>query len=179
MCAKRMAGPSVRTVPDGDTLTRLVCPDCGYVEYDNPKIVAAAVCTWDDKVLMCRRAIEPRLGYWTIPAGFMELGETISEGAAREVWEEARARVEMGGLIGIYEIPHVSHVYVIYRARMTGAEYGPGPESSEVALLAWADIPWREIAFPSVTWALERFREDPAPSIPSAAYRLGDPVPLP
>ena len=162
-------------VPDGDTHERLVCPDCGYIAYDNPKLVAGAVCVWEDRVLLCRRAIEPRLGHWTIPAGFMELGETVAEGAAREVWEEACARVEIGDLLGLYEIPHISQIYMIYRARMTTPEFAPTVESSDVALFAWDDIPWDDLAFPSVIWALQRFREGSAPMIYTAAHdpRIG------
>ncbi len=162
-------------VPDGDTHERLVCPDCGYIAYDNPKIVAGAVCVWEDRILLCRRAIEPRLGHWTIPAGFMELGETIAEGAAREVWEEACARVDIGDLLGIYEIPHISQIYMIYRARMTAPDFAPSAESSHVALFAWDDIPWDDLAFPSVVWALELFRQGTGPVIHTAAHdpRIG------
>ncbi len=161
-------GPSVKTVPDGDDKQRLVCPDCGYIEYDNPKIIAGAVCLWGEKVLLCRRAIEPRVGFWTIPAGFLELGETVAEGAVREVWEEARARVDVDGILGIYEIPHISQIYMVYRARLRRPEFAPGPESQEVALFDWADVPWADLAFPSIVWALERFREGPGPHFQTA-----------
>jgi ADP-ribose pyrophosphatase YjhB (NUDIX family) len=162
-------------VPDGDTHERLVCPDCGYIAYDNPKIVAGAVCVWEDRVLLCRRAIEPRLGHWTIPAGFMELGETVAEGAAREVWEEACARVEIGDFLGIYEIAHISQIYMIYRARMTAPDFASSVESSEVDLFAWDQIPWDDLAFPSVHWALERFREGSGPVFHTAVHdpRIG------
>lgn len=162
MATIHKAGPSVATVPEGDNRTRLVCPECGYIEYANPKLVVGAVCVWDDRVLLCRRAIEPRLGWWTVPAGFMELGESMADGARREVWEEARAHVEMDSLIGLYEIVRINQVHVFFRARMTSAEFAAGPESLEVALFAWSGIPWNEIAFPSVTWSLHRFREDGA-----------------
>ena len=158
----------MKSVPEGDNRTRLVCPDCGYIRYDNPKVVVGAVCTWENKVLLCRRAIEPRLGYWTFPAGYMELDESTAEGAAREVWEEARAKVEMDGLIGIYDIPHISQVYVVYRARMTTPAVAPGPESQDVVLFAWPDIPWDDLAFSSVAWALRRFREDVGPTFARA-----------
>ena len=173
MTSKRPAGPTVRMVPEGDTHERLVCPDCGYIEYDNPKIVAGAVVTWEGRVLLCRRAIKPREGYWTIPAGFMETGETIAQGAAREVWEEARARVDMGALIGVYEIPHISQIYVIFRAPMTAPGFAPGEESLDVALFAWEDIPWDELAFPSVTWALECFRAGDGPAFHTAGRDPG------
>ncbi len=162
-------GPSVEVVPEGDTKTRLVCPDCGYIKYDNPKIIVGAVCLWEDRLLLCRRAIAPREGFWTIPAGFMELNETTAEGAAREVWEEAQARVEIDGLVGIYEIPHISQVYVIHRGHMTAPEFSPGPESQEVALCAWGDVPWDALAFPSVAWALERYRDGSGPAVHTAS----------
>lgn len=164
MGGKSANGPSVEAVPEGDNRTRLVCPDCGYIEYDNPKVVVGAVCDWQGKLLMCRRAIEPRKGFWTFPAGFMELGETMAEGAAREVWEEARARVEIGSLIGVYEVPRVSHIYVLYRARMLSDEFAAGEESEEVGLFDWYDIPWEALAFPSIEWGLKRYHEGGAPS---------------
>jgi ADP-ribose pyrophosphatase YjhB (NUDIX family) len=159
----KQTGPSVKTIPVGDNRTRLVCPDCGYIEYANPKIVVGAVCTWEDKVLLCRRAIEPQRGLWTIPAGFMELGESTSEGAVREVWEEACAHVVIEGLVGVYEIPRISQVQMIYRAAMSAPAYAPGVESLDVMLFAWEDIPWDTLAFPSVGWALEAFRAGGAP----------------
>jgi len=176
---EKRSGPCVETIPEGDNRTRLVCPDCGYIEYANPKMVVGAVCTWQSSILMCRRAIAPSLGLWTIPAGFMELGETTAEGAAREVWEEAQARVRIQELIGIYEIPHINQVNIIYRAAMSAPEFAPGPESEAVELFAWEDIPWDSLAFPSVRWSLERYRADdgpgfyaaPAPSVHATAGR--------
>ncbi len=163
MTVSPTSGPSVRKIPDGDNRTRLVCPECGYIEYHNPKIVVAAVCTWQDRVLLCRRAIEPRAGWWTIPAGFMELEETMADGAVREVAEEACARVRIDNLLGIYEIPWIGQVHMIFRARMLGPEHAAGEESLETELLAWADIPWDELAFPSVRWALEHYRAGGGP----------------
>jgi ADP-ribose pyrophosphatase YjhB (NUDIX family) len=168
MTAKPGTGPTVESVPEGDNRTRLVCPDCGYIHYDNPKVVVGAVCTWEDKILLCRRAIEPRLGFWTIPAGFLELNESTAEGAAREVWEEARAKVEMDDLIGVYDIPHISQVYVVYRAHMTTPEFAPGPESQDVVLSDWDDIPWDDIAFSSIVWALKKFRDGAGPNFAHA-----------
>ena len=158
----------MESVPEGDNRTRLVCPDCGYIHYQNPKVVVGAVCTWENKILLCRRAIEPRLGFWTIPAGFLELNESTAEGAAREVWEEARAKVEMDGLIGVYDIPHISQVYVVYRAHMTTPEFAPGPESQDVVLSDWDDIPWDDLAFSSIVWALKRFRDSAGPNFAHA-----------
>lgn len=165
MGKNKKTGPSVKEVPPGDDRERLVCPDCGYVAYDNPKIVTGAVVVWEDRFLICRRAIEPRKGYWTIPAGYLELNETTAEGAKREAWEEARAEVEIDGLIGIYEIPRISQIYVVHRARMTSPDHAAGPESEAVTLAPWEDIPWDDIAFPSITWALKRFREGLGPGI--------------
>ena len=149
----------VETVPDGDDRTRLVCAECGFIRYDNPKMVVGAVCAWGDAVLMCRRAIAPRVGFWTFPAGYLELGETTREGARREVWEEAQAAVEIDSLVGVYEVPHVSQIYMIYRARMVGPECAPGAESQEVVLCPWDRIPWDDLAFPSIRWGLERYRD--------------------
>ncbi len=160
MTDARPQGVFVEAVPEGDTLPRLVCADCGFIRYDNPKVVVGAVCVWQAKVLLCRRAIAPRIGFWTIPSGYLELNESTRAGAAREVREEACANVEMGDLIGIYEVPHLSQVMVMYRARMTGPEHAPGVESQEAALFAWDDIPWDDLAFPSVRWGLERFHHD-------------------
>jgi ADP-ribose pyrophosphatase YjhB (NUDIX family) len=143
-------------VPDGDERDRRVCPACGTVHYENPKIVVGAVCTAGDRVLICRRAIEPRAGFWTIPAGYMELHETAEEGARREAWEEARARIELQGLIAVYSVPRISQVQLLYRARLLDEAVSPGPESMEVKLLAWTEIPWRELAFPTVEWVLRR-----------------------
>ena len=158
MTEQKAAGPSVEAIPEGDDRPRLTCPDCGYIEYHNPKVVVGAICTWEEKILLCRRAIEPRIGHWTLPAGFMELDETMAVGAAREVWEEARAEIEINRLVGIYEIPHVSHVYVFFSAQMTGPSFAAGPESQDVGLFSWSEIPWDDLAFASVTWALEQYR---------------------
>lgn len=163
-------------VPAGDDRERLVCPDCGHVHYENPRITVGAVCVWEDRVLLCRRAVAPRRGFWTIPAGFLEERETSAEGTLREVWEEARARVELQGLIGIYEVPHISQLYMIYRARLTAPEIAPGPESEEVALFAWDAIPWRTLAFPSVAWAIETYRDSPAGAVRLEVHRSDRPL---
>lgn len=152
-------GPSIRKIPDGDDRERLVCGDCGFVLYDNPKVIVGAVCTWQDRYLLCRRGIEPRLGYWTMPIGYMELNETTEQGALREVWEEAKANAVIDGLLAIYSIPEISQVHMIYRARMTMPDYGAGQESLEVGLFAWEDIPWGDLAYPNVRWSLEYERE--------------------
>lgn len=151
------SGPSVRIIPEGDDRHRLVCPDCGYIAYENPKIVVGSVCGWENAILLCRRAIEPRKGFWTLPAGYLELNESTEEGAVREAWEEARARIEIDALLAIYNIPRLSQVQLIYRARLRSPDIAPGPESAEVGLFAWNEIPWSEIAFPTVHWALREF----------------------
>lgn len=145
-------------VPDGDSLPRLVCRDCGHIHYVNPKIIVGAVVTHDGRFLLCRRAIEPRRGYWTIPAGFMEERETAEAGARREAVEEAGAQIAIDALLAVYSIPRIAQVQMIYRARLSEPGFAPGSESLEVALFAWEDIPWGALAFPSVRWALEHFR---------------------
>ena len=157
-------GPRIRRVPEGDDRERLVCPDCGFVEYENPKIVVGTVCDWQDRVLLCRRAIEPRRGYWTVPAGYLELNESPEEGALREIWEEARAQVALDGLLAIYTIRRISQVQLMFRGRLTAAQYAPGPESLDVGLFSWSEIPWDDLAFPTVHWVLSQWhpgRSDP------------------
>lgn len=157
--AGRPLGPVSRRIPPGEDRERLVCDACGFINYINPKIVVGSVALWEGRILLCRRAIEPRDGWWTLPAGYMEERETTIEGAQREAWEEARARIEIDALIGIYNIPRISQVQMIYRARLLTPEVAAGPESREVGLFEWDDIPWDEIAFPSVHWALGHWRE--------------------
>jgi ADP-ribose pyrophosphatase YjhB (NUDIX family) len=146
-------------VPDGDNRPRLVCDSCGFVSYQNPKVVVGAVCTVGELILLCRRAIEPRRGYWTLPAGYMEVHETTMAGAAREAWEEACARIEIESLLAVYNVPRISQVQVIYRARLLSPDVAAGPESEEVRLFRWDEIPWDDLAFPSVRWALNHYRE--------------------
>jgi len=136
----------------------LTCPDCGFIAYENPKMVAGSVVSVDGRIMLCRRAIEPRHGYWTLPAGFLELHETPEEGAKREAWEEARARIAIDALLAVYSVPRISQVQLIYRATLAEPGFEAGPESLEVALFDWADIPWSELAFPSVKWALDEYR---------------------
>lgn len=152
-------GPSLRAVPEGDTHERLICPDCGFIQYDNPKLVVGSVIAEQGRILMCRRAIMPRKGFWTLPAGYLELNETPDAGAKREAWEEARARIALEALLAVYSIPRISQVQLIWRARLAEPGFAAGPESQEVRLFAWDEIPWGEIAFPSVNWALNHFRE--------------------
>jgi ADP-ribose pyrophosphatase YjhB (NUDIX family) len=148
----------VRRVPDGDTLERDVCAVCGTVHYVNPKIVVGSVCSWDGRILLCRRAIEPRRGFWTIPAGYLEEHETPADGAKREAREEACAEIEIDALLAVYSVARISQVQLIYRATLTTPEFQPGIESLETKLMAWQEIPWQELAFPSVHWALNDHR---------------------
>ncbi len=145
-------------VPEGDSREREICSRCGFVNYENPKIVVGSVATWADRVLLCRRAIEPRREFWTLPAGYLELGESPEQGARREAREEAHAELIIDGLLATYAITRISQVQLIYRARLAHPRVAPGPESLDVGLFAWDQIPWDELAFPSVAWALEHFR---------------------
>jgi len=148
-----------RRVPDGDSLERLVFLDCGHIHYANPKIVVGCVVAHEGKILMCRRAIEPRRGYWTIPAGYLEEHETTEAGARREAMEEAMADVVLDGLLGVYNVARISQVQLIYRARLARPSFAAGPESLEVALYGWDEIPWSELAFPTVKLALTHYRQ--------------------
>lgn len=143
--------------PPGEDRLRRVCDSCGFIDYVNPRIVAGVVAHREGKILLCRRAIDPRKGFWTLPAGFMELGESVEDGAAREAREEARAELELEGLLAMYSIPRIGQVQIFFRARLMN-DPSPGPESLEVGLFDWDDIPWSELAFPSVRWALDHYR---------------------
>jgi ADP-ribose pyrophosphatase YjhB (NUDIX family) len=143
-----------KQIPPGDDKLRHMCNDCGFVNYVNPKIVTGVVVSDDQgRIMLCRRAIEPRHGFWTNPAGFMEERETTSQGAAREALEEAGAVVEIDALLGIYEVPRISQVHFMYRGRLA-SDFAPGIESLEVKLFAYEDIPWDELAFPTGAWSL-------------------------
>ena len=150
-------------IPEGDHVQRQVCTACGTIHYRNPKVIVGCVPEADDgRILMCRRAIEPRLGRWTFPAGFLEMSETSGQGAAREALEEAQAEVEPGELFVVINVPYVSQVYLIHRARMQGERFGPTAESSEVVLMREDEIPWDEIAFPTIWHSLKFFFADRA-----------------
>ncbi|MEM9013626.1 MAG: NUDIX hydrolase [Pseudomonadota bacterium] len=147
----------VQQIPPGDEQTRSVCGHCGFVDYKNPKIVVGSVAVWNDTILLCRRAIEPRRGFWTIPAGYMELNETPEAGAAREAQEEACADIVIDRLLAIYSVPRISQVQLMFRARLASPDVAIGPESLEVQLCKWGDIPWPEMAFPTAVWALKDY----------------------
>jgi ADP-ribose pyrophosphatase YjhB (NUDIX family) len=149
-------------VPAGDNLQRYVCEACGTVHYQNPLLVVGCVPEHQGRILLCRRAIEPRRGFWTVPAGFMEIGETLQQAAAREALEEAEAQVEIGSLLSVVHVLHAAQVHVFFRATLPLARYGAGAESLEVELLSPAQIPWADIAFPSTEFTLRRYFEDQA-----------------
>jgi len=148
--------------PAGDHLPRYVCSKCGAIHYQNPRLVVGCVPEHAGRILLCKRAIEPRLGYWTVPAGFMENGETLQQAAARESHEEALAAVEIGSLLAIVHVLHAHQVHVFFRARLPAPQFAPGPESLEVELVEPEDIPWTELAFPSTEFSLRRYLEDRA-----------------
>jgi ADP-ribose pyrophosphatase YjhB (NUDIX family) len=152
--------PVVLKIPDGDHLPRHVCPACGTIHYENPRIIAGCVPEWEGKLLLCKRAIEPRRGFWTIPAGFMENGEALQDAAARESMEEALARVEIGSLLAIVNVIRAHQVHIMFRARLLDTDFGVGPESLEVQLYDESAIPWADMAFLSVEFALRRYLED-------------------
>lgn len=163
MAAKHTLSPAFSNhIPPGDDRERSVCGHCGFVDYKNPKIVVGSVATWKDEILLCRRAIEPRKGFWTLPAGYLELGESVEDGARREAWEEARANLELDRVLAIYSVQRISQVQIMFRARLLDPNVEAGPESREVGLFAWDRIPWPDIAFPTVGWALRQFRESRA-----------------
>lgn len=151
-------------IPPDDNRLRYVCEHCSTIHYQNPKMVVGSIPLWDEqgepKILLCRRAIEPRMGYWTLPAGFMENNETTSEAAARETLEEAGARIEMHDLYSMVNVPHVHQVHLFYRARLIDLDFQAGTESLEVRLFSELEIPWDDIAFPTVSKTLQLFFAD-------------------
>ena len=144
-------------VPDDDNRERAVCPACHHVHYVNPLNVVGTLPVWEDKVLLYRRNIEPRKGFWTLPAGFMELGESTEEGAARETDEEAGAHIEMQGLYCVINVLTAGQVHFFYRARLLDTDFAPGPETIEAQLFSEKDIPWNELAFRTVRMTLEKY----------------------
>ncbi len=143
-------------VPAGDSVSRMVCNKCDWIHYDNPRIIVTGLCTWENQVLLCRRAIAPRYGFWTLPGGFMEIGETIEEGACREVLEEAGAGVDIQNLLATYTVPRIGQVHMVFHAAMRSADFLAGPESLDVRLVPLMEesIPWGDLAFPVNEWAL-------------------------
>ncbi len=147
-------------VPPGDSLPRYICTNCGIIHYENPKMVVGCIPEWENSILLCRRAIEPRYGLWTVPAGFMENGETTAEGAMRETLEEANAKVEILGLYALFNIPHINQVYMLFRARLLDLDFSAGAETLETKLFEEEQIPWDQIAFVTVRRTLKHYFND-------------------
>lgn len=154
-------GATVRLrIPPGDSLPRAVCDACGAIHYRNPRLVVGALPVWHDQVLLCRRAIEPRHGMWTLPAGFMENNETVAQAALRETREEANANIALGEMFTLISVPHISQVHVIYRATLLDLDFFAGEETLEVRLFSECDIPWDEIAFRTIALTLRHYFDD-------------------
>lgn len=163
----------VLQIPEGDDRERHVCPNCDHIHYINPRVIVGCVPVYEGRILLCKRAIEPRKNYWTLPAGFMENGETTLQGAARETWEEAAATVSNLDLYRVFDVPHISQVYMFYRCEVNDGKYGVGPESLESGLYEEADIPWDQIAFPVVTETLKAYFADaPGGNFPVQVHNI-------
>lgn len=147
-------------IPEGDNRLRAVCESCDTIHYQNPRIIAGAIPVYQDKVLLCKRAIEPRLGFWTLPAGFMENEETVEQAAERETLEEAQAKIRNLQLYTVISLPHISQVYMLFRSELVDGVFAPGEESLETQLFAEEDIPWDDIAFPTMSLTLKHFFKD-------------------
>jgi len=158
-CSKCGAKLALR-VPPGDSLPRHVCDNCGTIHYRNPLVVVGTIPVWEDRVLLCKRAIEPRYGLWTLPAGFMELGETTAQAALRETAEEARANIELGEVFSLLSVPHVNQVHLFYRARLLDRDFAAGEETLEAGLFGEKEIPWEAIAFRTTATTLQHFFSD-------------------
>jgi ADP-ribose pyrophosphatase YjhB (NUDIX family) len=152
--------PVALKTPPGDHLPRYVCEHCGTIHYQNPKLVVGCLPEWEGKVLLCRRSIEPRAGFWTLPAGFMENGETLEQAALRETREEALAEIQLLAPLACVSVPHVNQVHFMFHGRLLHGKYGIGAETLEVALFDEPHIPWKDIAFPSISYTLECFFAD-------------------
>ncbi len=147
-------------IPPGDNLPRAICDSCGFIQYENPRVIVGCIPEWQDKILLCRRAIQPRLGFWTLPAGFLENNETTQEGALRETKEEANASATIIDVFSLIDIPHINQVYLLYRAKLKDENFSATFESSEVALFDEASIPWDDIAFAAIKKSLKRYFND-------------------
>ena len=153
----------VKRIPEGDTHEREICSTCDHIFYENPKIVTGIIPIFENKILICKRAIEPRKNYWTVPSGFMEMNETLKEGALRECKEEAGITPEIASLHTIYDLPHIGQVYMLFKGNCSTDSHNPGIETIESKWVTYDNIPWDEIAFTSVTFALKRFHDDNGP----------------
>lgn len=159
-CSQCGSAQLEKIIPTGDDRIRIVCSNCQSIHYSNPIVVVGCIPTIEDKVLLCRRAIQPRYGKWTVPCGFMENGESVENGAMRETWEESRAKVELLNIQLVYSVVHVNQVYIVFRSKLNPVKYEAGPESLEVQLFDLSAIPWNELAFTSVEYALKTYSED-------------------
>jgi ADP-ribose pyrophosphatase YjhB (NUDIX family) len=157
---KACGGEAPYSIPPDDNRERAICKVCGTIHYENPLNVVGTVPVWNDRVLLCRRNIEPRYGLWTLPAGFMELGETTAEGAVRETVEEAGARIDLQGLFTVLNVVRVGQVHLFYRATLRDTDFAPGPETIEAQLFREDEVPWDELAFRTVRETLLRYFED-------------------
>ena len=170
--------PVSRRIPPDDNRIRDVCDHCGAVHYQNPRNVVGVLPVWEGKILLCRRAIEPRYDKWTLPAGFMELGETTAQGAMRETQEEAGAQIELGNLYTVIDVPHAEQVHFFYLARVLSEDLYPGPESLEARFFGEDEIPWSELAFRTVATTLERYFADRSAGVfPTHHYDIPQPFP--
>lgn len=151
-------GNFIRRIPEGDTREREVCAECGFIRYENPKVVVGSLVVDGDRILLCRRAIAPRIGYWTLPAGYMELGETAEDAARREAYEEAEADIAIERVFAVYSIPRIAQVQVMFLAHLKAPHVAPGIESQEVKFVSLDEVPWGDLAFPSVRWALTQLQ---------------------
>jgi ADP-ribose pyrophosphatase YjhB (NUDIX family) len=159
-CSECGSGQIDLAIPGGDDRHRHVCPDCGSIHYTNPRIVAGVLPVWQDRILLCKRSIEPRSGYWTLPAGFLENGETLQQGAERETREEAMAQVDIHDIYTIFNLTHINQVYIFFRGSLIDGGYGAGDESADAGLFAAEEIPWDELAFPTIREALRFYLGD-------------------
>eukprot|EP00128_Syssomonas_multiformis_P017557 Colp12_sorted_trinity150504_noHs@25818 len=163
-------GPRVRVNIEGDTgPSRLVCPECNFIYYENPKIIVGTISTFQDKILLVRRNIPPRKGFWALPAGYLESRETTDEGAKRETFEEAGAAVTVDGLLSLYNLSKANQVQLFYKATLASAELNAGPETQEARLFSYEEIPWKELAFPTVSWVIAHYRKWKASGLPANA----------
>ena len=147
-------------IPDGDNRERYVCSNCGHIHYQNPRMICGSIVTHEDKIMLCRRAIEPQKGLWTLPAGFMENGETTTAAAHRETWEEALAEIESDQLYCIFNLPHISQVYFFYLGKLKNNAFGEGEETLETKFFYLDEIPWEQLAFKTVSRALKLYQQD-------------------
>ena len=159
-CSQCGSGDVRYAIPEGDSYRRYICGECGFIHYQNPNIVAGCLVTHQGKILICKRAIQPKKDLWTLPAGFMENHETMSQAAERETWEEARAHIHAPTLYTLFNLPHINQVYAMYHGELAGGSYAPGPESTEVKLVHPHEIPWDMIAFATIRETLKLYIQD-------------------